>query len=91
MPHKCCPAESLGFVVQARAEGVPAGFSPELLAKMEESSKRLSKGRKKRVTSPSLVTSEALAEFTLLASQPLHMTSKVRTMACLPTPKRQAI
>ena len=65
------------FVLQARAEEAPGGFSPELLAKMEESSKRLSKGRKKRVISPELATPEELAAFTLLAAQPLHKTSKV--------------
>lgn len=59
---------------------MPGGFQPELVAKLEESSKRLSKGRKKRVVSSSLATPEAIADFALLASQPLHKTSKV----CLP-------
>lgn len=64
-------------LVQARAEEAPGGFGPELRAMMEDSSKHLSKGRKKRAISVELATPETLAAFTLLASQPLHKTSKV--------------
>lgn len=84
-------AGEAGPAKRARTEEVPGGFQPELVAKLEESSKRLSKGRKKRVVSSSLATPEAIADFALLASQPLHKTSKGGILAIDTSPENDTV
>mmetsp|Transcript_7522 Transcript_7522/g.10177 ORF Transcript_7522/g.10177 Transcript_7522/m.10177 type:complete len:507 (+) Transcript_7522:260-1780(+) len=58
-----------------------AGITSDVVSSMTALSKELSKARKKRQISASLAAKEALEEFTLLASQPLHKSTEPGIMA----------
>ena len=55
-----------------------AGIPKDVIAAMTQLSGTLSKSRKKRVVSPGITTPEALQNFAMLDSHPLHKTTQVR-------------
>ena len=64
-----------------------AGIPKDVIEAMTTLSSTLSKGRKKRIVSPNVTTSEAIQNFTMLESHPLHKTTQVLLLSALPCPQ----
>ena len=59
-----------------------AGITDDIIEVLTNTSAELSKGRRKRPLPEGLVTPEAVGQFSLLSSHPLHKTSEVRCGVC---------
>lgn len=85
-------AEGEAMDVEGPAGKKPkAGITSEIAGKLTASSNELSKGRKKRVVSPTVATPEDIAAFSLQHSVPLHKTSKGGILALDLSPASEAV
>ena len=67
-----------GLTLQSKA-----GITPDVVEAMTALSATLSKSRKKRAISPSLVSVEGIQSFSHLSSHPLHKTTQVCLTSCV--------